>query len=128
MVQYRKQAGKKLLDDPLNRWMAWLNKRSPPELIAEVLKMDRAIKAAAKKLDLITRDKDFLRYYHLRLMAMSDRTTEINTATEEGLKKGRAEGMEKRNLEIARNLKSLGVSTNIIIKSTGLSPEEIAEL
>jgi predicted transposase/invertase (TIGR01784 family) len=45
-------------------------------------------------------------------------------ARQEGLHEGRAEG----RAETARNLKSLGVSTDLIIKSTGLSPEEIARL
>jgi len=43
---------------------------------------------------------------------------------EEGRHEGRHEGMEKA----ARNLKALGVSIEIIVKSTGLSPEEIAKL
>jgi conserved hypothetical protein (putative transposase or invertase) len=43
MVQYRKQRKKILLDNPLNRWLVWLDAGSPPDLIAEVLKMDSAI-------------------------------------------------------------------------------------
>ena len=43
---------------------------------------------------------------------------------EEGEAKGRAEG----RVETARNLKLLGVATDLIIKSTGLSQEEIAKL
>ena len=36
--------------------------------------------------------------------------------------------MAKSKLEDAQNLKRLGVSTDIIAKATGLSPEEIASL
>ena len=128
MVQYRKQRKKILLDNPLNRWLVWLDAGSPPELIEEVAMMDSAIDAAIKKLDFVTRDKEFLRYYHMRQMALSDYNSEMEYAREEGLaegmEKGREEGMEKA----ARNLKALGVSTEIIVKSTGLSPEEIAKL
>jgi len=53
--------------------------------------MDRAIKAANKKLNLVTMDEDFERYYTLRQMALSDYTTGINHAREEGLAEGRAE-------------------------------------
>jgi predicted transposase/invertase (TIGR01784 family) len=120
MVQYRKQAGKKLLNDPLNRWMAWLNTKSPPDLIAEVLKMDRSIKAAEKKLDLVTRDKDFLRYYNLRLMALSDQTSEISYAREEG----RAEGI----LEIARNALVKGLPINVIHDITGLDIKTLEQI
>ena len=84
MVQYRKERKKILLDNPLNRWLVWLDMSSPPELIEEVAKMDNAINAAIKRLDFVTRDKEFLRYYHMRQMAMSDQTTIINTAIEEG--------------------------------------------
>ncbi len=35
---------------------------------------------------------------------------------------------EKGKLEVARNLKSLGVDIDIIIKSTGLSLDDIANL
>jgi len=44
----------------------------------------------------------------------------VNTAKEEG--------RDERNIEIARNLKQNGVSTDIIQKSTGLTEEQIDEL
>ena len=45
-----------------------------------------------------------------------------------GLAEGRAEGMALKNLENARTLKSLGVSFDIIMKTTGLNIEEIEKL
>ena len=47
---------------------------------------------------------------------------------EEGLAKGVEEGEKKKNLENARNFKMLGVSTDIIMKATGLSQNEIEQL
>jgi predicted transposase/invertase (TIGR01784 family) len=144
MVQYRKQRKKILLDNPLNRWLVWLDVGSPPELIAEVLKMDRAIKAANKKLDFVTMDEDFHRYYTLRQMALSDYTSGIEYAREEGLKKGRKEGlkkgheeglkkgreegMEKEKLEIARKMKAMGLSNEQIQTATGLPTETINKM
>jgi len=95
MVQYRKQRKKILLDDPLNRWLVWLDAGSPPELIEEVLKMDSAINAANEKLNFVSKDKDFLRYYHLRQMALSDYNSSIDYAHEDGLKKGLKKGREE---------------------------------
>ena len=46
----------------------------------------------------------------------------------EGLEKGLAEGLEKGLAISAQNLKALGVSTDIIMKATGLSLEEINKL
>jgi predicted transposase/invertase (TIGR01784 family) len=51
-----------------------------------------------------------------------------NEGLAEGIQQGHAEGRVQGKFETAYNLKSLGVSTDIITKSTGLSPEEIAKL
>jgi predicted transposase/invertase (TIGR01784 family) len=51
MVKYRKQKEKQTLDDPLYRWLVWLNKGSPLELLAEVLIMDEAIQRASEQLE-----------------------------------------------------------------------------
>ena len=45
-----------------------------------------------------------------------------------GLEKGRAEGEQAKALNIARNLKSMGLGVADIQKATGLSEEEILEL
>ena len=47
---------------------------------------------------------------------------------EEGREKGREEGAREANLNNARNLKKLGVATDIISQATGLSKEEIEKL
>ena len=43
-------------------------------------------------------------------------------------KKGRNEGQNKASLDIARNLKGMGLSISQIAEGTGLSPETIAGL
>ncbi len=56
----------------------------------------------------------------------------LEKGRKEGLEKGRKEGLEKgrkeRQFEIARNLKALGQTTQIISQATGLSVEEIEKL
>ena len=47
---------------------------------------------------------------------------------QKGLIKGEKRGAQKKQLEIARNLKALGISTQVIQESTGLSAEEINRL
>ena len=49
-------------------------------------------------------------------------------ATEEGLEKGLEKGREEMAIEIARNLKTLNVPIDTIVKSTGLSVSEIESL
>ena len=50
------------------------------------------------------------------------------TSLEEGLAKGREEGREERNMEVAINLLQLGTPCEIVAKATGLSLEEVAKL
>jgi len=75
--------------------------------------MDSAINKAYERLNFVTQDKEFLRNYHLREMAMSDWTTGVNTA------------IEKKQIEIARNLLGEGMSMEFIHKTTGLDIETI---
>jgi flagellar biosynthesis/type III secretory pathway protein FliH len=49
-------------------------------------------------------------------------------ARTEGKAEGMAEGMEKEKLEIARNLKKMGLPASQIAEGTGLLPEVIEEL
>ena len=50
------------------------------------------------------------------------------TSLEEGLAKGREEGREERNLEVAINLLQLGTPCEIVAKATGLSLDEVTKL
>jgi len=124
MVKYRRQAGKGSLEDPLSRWMAWLNEKSPPELIAEVLKMDSAIQTADERMVYVTGDDEAIRAYEMRQMALSDYTSTINFAREEGMKEGRAD----RSLEIAGKMKKAGRALSEIAEFTGLPIETIERL
>ena len=78
--------------------------------------MDNAINEANKKLNFVSRDKDFLRAYQLREMALSDWTTGINTAYEKG------------KIEVAKNLRQEGAPLELIQKATGLDMEIIKSL
>ena len=49
---------------------------------------------------------------------------EMAQGIEKGIEKGRTEGF----VEVARNMKSLGISTELIIKATGLTAEEIENI
>jgi len=120
MVQYRKQRKKILLDDPLNRWLVWLDPGSPPELIEEVVKMDSAIYSANERMVYVTGDEEAIRAYEMRQMALSDYNSSINYAREEG----RAEGI----LEIARKMKAAGRPLSEIMEFTGLPAETIEEV
>jgi len=136
MVQYRKQARKGMVNDPLSRWMAWLNAKSPPELLAEVVKMDSAIQMADERMVYVTGDKEAIRAYERRQMALSDYNSAINYARDEdhrkGIRKGMKEGCQKgrqeTTFEIARKMRGMGDSIEKIHTITGLSLETIERL
>jgi predicted transposase/invertase (TIGR01784 family) len=75
-------------------------------------------------------------HYELSRIAQWDNYSVLETARIEGEAKGRAEGEARgeakgraeRDIEIARSMKKDGVNANVIIKYTGLKPEEIERL
>ncbi|MDE5676879.1 MAG: hypothetical protein K2I55_03630, partial [Phocaeicola sp.] len=54
--------------------------------------------------------------------------TNIRKSHERGLKEGLEKGRMDAKKENARNLKKLGIATEVISQATGLSREEIEEL
>jgi predicted transposase/invertase (TIGR01784 family) len=128
MVKFRKLGEHDIRNDPLQRWLAYFDQGSPVELVEEVVKMDTAIRKAEEKMSYICNDKEALRAYQMREMALSDWTSGVNYARREGRQEGRREGREESKREIARNLKALGFEAAHIVKATGLTEEQIGEL
>ena len=116
MKKFRQLKTGDIEHNPLERWLTFLDKETPLEILEEVVKMDAAISKANERLNFVSQDKEFLRNYHLREMAMSDLTTAVNT------------GIEKREIEIAKNLLHEGMSLDFIKKTTGLDTEIIQSI
>ncbi|WP_262497834.1 Rpn family recombination-promoting nuclease/putative transposase [Parabacteroides pacaensis] len=57
-----------------------------------------------------------------------DAELDAYTVMENALKHSKKEGMKKTQLQIARNLKDLGIPSQIIAQSTGFSLEEVEKL
>jgi len=84
----------------------------------------------------VTGDKEAIRAYERRQMALSDYNSAINYARGEGMKKGMkkgiTEGMTKgrteERLEIARKMKNAGRSLGEIMEFTGLPIETIERI
>ena len=74
--------------------------------------------------------------YDESLKTYRDRLAELAFAQQEGREKGRAEGLaegmekgyEKAQLKNARGMKAAGISPELIVQITGLTPEAIADL
>jgi predicted transposase/invertase (TIGR01784 family) len=124
MVKFRKLKTGDFMNNLLERWLTFFDVNTPEEILQEVIKMDPAINKANERLEFVTQDKEFLRNYHLREMAMSDWTTGINTATA----KGREEGAMQKQIEIAKNMLRMEISIDLIHETTGLDMETIQAL
>jgi predicted transposase/invertase (TIGR01784 family) len=140
MVQFRALGKKDIRNDPLYRWLAWFNSDSPPELVEEVIKMDAAIQKAQERTQYVSGDKEALRAYEMRQMALSDWTSAYNQAIREGREAGLNEGMrkgiqqgiqkgaEQKAAEIARHLKAAGAPLDQIARITGLAEADLRNL
>jgi len=120
MVKFRKLKTGDIQHNLLERWLTFLDINTPEQTLEEVIKMDSAISKANERLNFVKQDKEFLRNYHLREMAMSDWTTGINTAIEKG-------AMQKQ-IEIAKNSLNKGLPVDLIHEITGLEIEVIQTL
>jgi len=124
MVKFRRLKTGDIANNLLERWLTFLDVNTPEKTLQEVIQMDSAIGKAYERLNLVTQDKEFIRNYHLRQMAMSDWTTGINTATEKGIEQG---AMQSK-IEIAKNSLNKGLPIELIHEITGLDMETIQSL
>jgi predicted transposase/invertase (TIGR01784 family) len=116
MTKFRKVKNKDIVNNSLERWLTYFDKNTKDEELEEVIKMDKAIGKAQERFDFVIRDKEFLRAYDMREMAMSDLTSVVNTA------------VTKNQLEIARNFKRMGLPVAQIVEGTGLDLKTIESL
>jgi predicted transposase/invertase (TIGR01784 family) len=119
MVKFRRLHSTNI-QEPLHRWLKFFDKNTKPEILEEVINMDTAIQKAEEKIRYVSNNKEALRAYHMREMAMFDFTSAINSAE----RKGKMEG----KLEIAMKLKALNIPFSLIQDSTGLAIDEIERL
>ena len=87
-------------------------------------KKNKTIKRAKVELEYLTGDEEVKRLAFLREKWEMDRVSDINYATEQGELKGRKEEQK----EIAKKLLEENVDIEIIVKTTGLTREQIEEL
>jgi predicted transposase/invertase (TIGR01784 family) len=95
MVKFRRQKEKDIQKDALHRWLTWFDQNSPRSQVEEAIKMDSGIQKAEEKMAYVSRDKEALRVYQMREMALSDWTSGLNHARREGRQEGRQEGIQE---------------------------------
>jgi predicted transposase/invertase (TIGR01784 family) len=121
MQKFRRLKNCDRINNPIHRWLAYFDKTTDDKTLEEIIKMDTAIATANDKMIRVTSDKEVLRAYQMRQMAISDKVS--------GLEYAREEGEKRAAKQIARQLKNLSIlSLEQIGKATGLSTQEIEAL
>ncbi|WP_010235130.1 Rpn family recombination-promoting nuclease/putative transposase [Clostridium arbusti] len=116
----------KSLSSTLDRWVTFLNRAYEIDVnkIPEELALDKEVKRAIEKLDIMYLDSEEREIYENDLKAMRDYKAELKTAE----RKGREEGREEGKIEVAKSLLKMGLSIEQIAAGTGLTVEEIRKL
>jgi predicted transposase/invertase (TIGR01784 family) len=118
-------------DSKLVNWLRFIGAETEEEFKMVAVK-NPVINEAYCKLQVMSEDEANRMIYEARLKAQRDEYSRIRGARQEGREEGREEGSKEgrreEKLEIAQNLKNLGIAVNQIAQATGLSPEEIAAL
>ena len=113
--KYKKYSGK---NKKLDTWVKFIDK--PEELSMEEVKGNKEVEEAKKLLEEISEDQHERELQWKRELAMMDKK-----AIE---KAGYEKGIEKNNIEVAKNALKLGLDNETISKLTGLTEEEIKKL
>jgi predicted transposase/invertase (TIGR01784 family) len=120
MVRFRRFKEKDILNDPLHRWLIYLNEASPLELVEEVLHMDPFIQITQEQMEIIARDPDMMRRYESLEKAAMDYTSNMNGAMRKG--------EQKAAVKIAKKLLTKGESVEFVMDITGLDGKTIAAI
>ena len=87
-----------------------------------------AIQKAYHNLQIMSLDEEARRLYEAREMFLHDQATRMYEAKEEGLEEGMKKGLEEGKETVAKNMLSLGIDDELIIKATGLDQSIIDKL
>ena len=123
------------LETKFDKWLYVLKHLDKFERIPDKIK-DKIFKKLFRTAEIANFSKEELKQYEASVNAYRDIKNSIDTAYEKGEKKGivkgkiegRIEGKIEGKIEVAKSLLVNGIDIEIIIKSTGLTKEQIEEL
>ena len=113
------KVNKMLENGSLKKWILFLENPEGEET-KKMAEKEKEIKEAIETLEDISSDEVKERIAELRQKYIMDRASELETAEEKGIKKGKR--------EVAKKMKEKGVSIEDIIEITGLTKKEIEKL
>jgi predicted transposase/invertase (TIGR01784 family) len=107
------------LENHFDKWIYFLKKLESLDEIPAILK-EPIFEKAFEVAEIANMTREQYEQYQESLLTYIEVKEVVKTAEDDGRK--------KREIEIAKELKNLGIEIEIIIKSTGLSKDEIDEL
>ena len=122
-------------ENKLKEWLSFLENPESEEVLY-YMKNNENIKSAKEKLNTLSEDERVRRLAELREKAIMDekeaKYTGYTEGRREGIKEGREggrkQGKEATKKEIAKKMKEEKIGTEIIVKVTGLTKEDIDKL
>ncbi len=117
MPKFKRLNDKNIKENPLHRWLQFLNRNVSEDELKELIEMDPAIKRAEAALDYLSNDKKAYALYQARENALHERANMISSA--------KAEGKAEGKFEVARNMYLSGMGIEKISQYTKISVEEL---
>ncbi len=100
-------------------WRIFLGAKTEEEMIMAA-EASEAVNEAYNRLIVKSQEPELREYYEAREMWIIDQAIRENEARKEGREEGKEEGRELERKEFVKNLLSLGMDDDFIIKATGL--------
>ena len=116
------------LETRLDKWLYFIKNLEDFESIPNIFENEIIFEQAFEKAELANLNLAEWEDYEVNLKDWRDRKGQIETAFDDGKLEGKLEGIFEQKIEIAKSLFNLGISIEIISKSTGLSLTEIEKL
>lgn len=132
MPKFKQLIKKDFLTNSLQRWLKFLDKSISEDELKELIKMDKSIKKAEKKLEYLSQDPEARKLYEARENAIIEYNSDIALAIKKGEEKGRQngleEGLEKGKIETAVKALIRGLEVEVICDITGLAMEKVLKI
>jgi predicted transposase/invertase (TIGR01784 family) len=108
------------LNDPLHRWLLFLDEKLPDPILKELMELDPVIKRAEERLEWLSSDAETQRLYEAREHSLIERNSLIS--------EGKAEGKIEGKIEVVLTMISKGFDSSLIRELTGFSIDDIERL
>ena len=116
------------INEEVRKFGDFLGTKLTIEKLKEKYKGDEKYMDIVRKVEKFMKDNHLVQYYDLEASHKYEVEDSFNTGKNEGKEEGRKEGTQLEKYNIAKNLLRLNVDISTIMKSTGLSKQEIEQL